>query len=60
MGIADDIKKLIERAEIELAEAVKGIIVLEEAGEDIADRKIEVEALKSRLEGFKAGLKKIQ
>lgn len=60
MGIKEDIKNLIEKAEKSLDEAVKGVIVLETAGEDVSERKAEVEALKTRIEGFKEGLKKIQ
>ena len=59
MGIAEDLKRLIDKADRDLAEAEKGVIVLERAGEDVEARKAEVNALKTRIDGFKAGLKEI-
>jgi len=59
MAIEDDIRELVKTAKVQLREMEKGIIVLEEAGEDVTTRREAYELLKRRIDGLEAGLKKI-
>lgn len=59
VDIVEEIKKLLQKAEADLKEAQKGIIVLKEAGEDVTRQEEEYAIIQRKIEGFKAGLKKI-
>lgn len=60
MGIEQDVKELVKSARQNLREMEKGIIILEEADEDVTRQKAEHDQLKARIEGFERGLKKVE
>lgn len=60
MGIVEEVEKLVEDAKARLVELKKGITILKEAGEDVADREAEAKALEERIRGLVAGLEKVK
>jgi hypothetical protein len=59
MGIKDDIRKLLDEAELAYKEAETGVRIMELAGEPVAKEKVTLKELRKKIDAYKKALEAV-